>query len=274
KAGTVLVRFIATEERADLSEAQATLREALTQYDRIEGLVARGNASKSSLDAQKRLVEEARSRAAAAEARVADRIIRAPFNGILGLRAVSPGSLVSPGDTMTTLDDISEIRLDFDVPERFLAALEEGQEVAARTAAYPGEIFTGRVAIISTRVDPVTRSFRIRSLIDNTDGRLRPGMFMTVILVSQRRMGVAVPEEALIPVGSEQFLFVIDDEMKARRRKVKIGFRLPGRVEILEGVELGERVVTRGGLRLRPDAPVRVLNDEPQPAQARSRAGL
>lgn len=258
KKGDVLIRLNLEEQRALVDEAKATLNEAEQQLERTRDLVTRGNASKAVLDERVRSVEEARSRLAAAEARLADRVIRAPFDGQLGLRQVSPGALVSPGTAITTLDDLSPIKLDFAIPESFLSAIAPGQSVYARAAAFANERFEGLVATISSRVDPVTRAVTIRAEIPNEDARLRPGMLMTVEVINNRRDVIAVPEEALVPLGSEQFVFIVKADDTVERRRVSIGLRRPGMVEILDGLQKGETLVVTGTMRLRPGAPVRI----------------
>ena len=260
--GDVLLELTSEEEQAQLAEAQANLREAERQYDRIADLVRRGNASKSSLDAQERQVAETRSRIAAAEARIADRVIAAPFAGILGLRRVSPGTLVEPGTTITTLDDVSLIKLDFSIPERFIAALAPGQQVVGLAAAYPNRDFLGEVRTVDSRVDPITRAVTVRAEIPNPDAAIRPGMLMTVRVISRQRRVLSVPERALVPVAEQQFVFVVDTDNTVRRVQIDIGTRRPGTVEVLSGLAEGDRVVTAGTMRLRPGARVRVMDGD------------
>ncbi len=260
EAGEVLITLNMAEQKALLSESEATLLEAQQQLERTRDLVTRGNASRATLDSRIAAVEEARSRVAAAKSRIQDRIVRAPFSGILGLRMVSLGALVSPGTPITTLDDISPIKLDFAIPEQFLSALGKGQVVIAKAAAYPELDFNGEVTTVSSRVDPVTRAVTVRAEIPNEDGYLRPGMLMTVNVINREREAIAVPEEAIIPVGREQFVFIITDENVAERRKITIGLRRPGIVEVLSGVTPGEKVVVAGMLRLRPGTPVRIMS--------------
>ncbi len=258
--GDILVTLNMAEQKALLAEAEATLLETEQQLERTRDLVTRGNASRATLDTRIASVEEARSRAAAAKARIQDRIIRAPFSGILGLRMVSLGALVSPGTPITTLDDITPIKLDFAIPEQFLSTLSRGQVVISKAAAYPELDFNGVVTTISSRVDPVTRAVTVRAEIPNEKGLLRPGMLMTVNVINRERDAIAVPEDAIIPVGREQFVYIITDENIAERRKITIGLRRPGIVEVLSGVTPGEKVVVAGTLRLRPGTPVRIMN--------------
>uniref|UniRef100_UPI0025BB96D9 efflux RND transporter periplasmic adaptor subunit n=1 Tax=Maricaulis sp. TaxID=1486257 RepID=UPI0025BB96D9 len=197
EAGTILVELTDTEEAADLAEARSTLRETQRDLDRTNDLIARSVVPQSRLDEARAAVERARARVASIEAQLADRIVRAPFAGIVGLREVSLGGLVRPGDTIARLDDTSRIKLDFTVPERFLSVVRAGMQVAAETSAYPGETFTGEIAQIDSRIDPVTRSVIIRAEIENLDGRLLPGQLMTVSVRRDVRSRPAVPGAAL-----------------------------------------------------------------------------
>ncbi len=263
RKGTILVELDHAEEDAQLAEAEATLQEAERQLARIRELVARGNATESALDEQKRNVAQARARVAQVKARIATRIIRAPFDGVLGLRQVSVGALVTPGTVITTIDDITPILLDFSVPERFLSALAVGQAIRARAAAFPDRLFTGRILAISARVDPVTRAVTVRAELPNTDQLLRPGMLLEVAVIGRSRRSLAVPEEALLLIGRQHYVYVIHPDGTAERRKVTIGQRLPGIVEITKGLGPGEKVVVAGILRLRPGMKARILKEHP-----------
>jgi len=153
---------------------------------------------------------------------------------------------VTPNTVITTLDDISTIKLDFNVAEVFLAQLQPGQTIKANSIVYRGQDFEGTVTSVSSRVDPVTRSVQVRAEIDNPDGQLRPGMLLTVGLTLEERDTVVIPEAAVVPSQGRQFVFVIDEESIARRVEVEIGRRRPGLVEIVSGVVPGQRVVTQG----------------------------
>ena len=258
KAGDVIVEMTSREQSADLVAARAELNEATKAYDRIKGLADKGFATKAQLDQAIAARDSAAARVKALESRVADRLIRAPFAGALGLRRVSVGTLVRPGDIITTLDDVSIIKLDFTVPEGFLSALSQGMTVRVTVAAYPKRLFEGRVAGIDTRVDPVSRAVALRAEIPNPDALLRPGMLMTVALLNNQRNVLAVPEQSLVPVEDRQYVFVATADNKAERREVKIGARQPGYVEVTAGLKRGDRVVVEGTLRLRPGATIRI----------------
>lgn len=257
--GAILVELTNAEEQAQLAEYRANLAEAEQQFDRISGLVRRGNAAESVLDQQTEAVDTAKARIDGAIARLNDRLIRAPFAGILGFRRVSPGTLVTPNTIIATLDDISVIKLDFPVPEIFIAAVRPGQEIEARSAAYPDMTFSGVVSTVNSRVDPATRAVTVRAVLPNQDHLLKPGMLLSVVVFKGSSETLVVPEEALVPVQKRQFVFVVGDDGVARRRQVTIGRRRPGRVEILDGLKLGERVITEGAMKIRPGSKVRVL---------------
>ncbi len=264
-AGTILVTLTNAEELANVSSALASYTEAKQQFDRTKTLVDQGNLSQAALDAAIRAVDEATGRLAAVQARAGDYVISAPFAGMLGLRQVSPGTLVSPGTAVTTLDDISVIKLDFSVPERFLSTIHPGQEIAANAAAYRDREFRGLVTTINSRVDPVTRAVTIRAEIANPEALLRPGMLLTVDLVSNIAETISVPEKALIPVGDSQFVFRITAENTSERIEVRVGRRYRDRVEVLGGLKVGDLVVTAGTLRLRPGGRVKIQREESVP---------
>lgn len=264
--GTILVELTNREELAQVSEAEANLREARQQYDRVKDLVAEGTVAQATLDQRTRALEEARSRLAAAVARTEDRVITAPFSGRLGLRNISPGTLISPGTTITTLDDLSIIKVDFSIPERFLSALQVGQQIVTYSAAYPDHEFEGTVTTIDPRIDPVTRAVTLRAELPNDEDLLRPGMLMTVDLTNNPRNALAVPETAIAPQGANQYVFVLTDENTVRRTEVGTGARAGGFVEITSGLSPGDEVVVSGALRLRDGIDVQVMGHEPAAA--------
>jgi len=279
EAGQVLVEMTSGEEHAQLDEARVTVDEAERQYQRIKSLRAQQSASESQLDEQRRVWEASRARLAAIESRLADRLIRAPFAGVVGLRNVSVGALVTPGDLITTLDDDSVMKLDFPVPAVYLAIIRPEMTVKAVTRTWQGRIFEGRVKSIDSRVDPVTRTVIVRALLSNPDHALRPGMLMQVELFSAQRQVIVLPEECLVAEGQKQFVFVVSaDDNTVQRRQVRIGTRRPGEVEIVEGLTDGELVITDGTLKVRPGAqvsiravddgttPLHQLLEQPEPA--------
>jgi membrane fusion protein (multidrug efflux system) len=263
KKGDLLVAMRRDEQKAALAAAEAVLAERRTAYERARALESRQYTTTAQLQERQAALFEAEALRDAAKARLEDREIRAPFDGVVGLRNISIGALVTPGERITTLDDLDTIKLDFTVPAVYLAAIQPGLEIIARTTALPGREFRGEMSSVSSRVDPVTRSVTARALIDNKDHALRPGLLMTVQLMTNTRMAIVIPEEALVPSGTDNFVFVIENE-RAERREVKIGARRPGEVEILAGLSEGERVVTHGTMRLRDGQKVKVIEEQRQ----------
>jgi membrane fusion protein (multidrug efflux system) len=266
EAGDVLVKLDNLEPVADLAAARAVLVESMASYKRSSELFKTGVGSESQL-----LQDEARKTAdqamvSVAEARMAETIVRAPFAGRIGLRRVSLGSLVGPGTIITTLDDTDVIKVDFDLPEVFLSRLEPGLTIRARSAAWPDDVFTGSVSSVDTRVDPVSRSIRVRSIMPNEKGLLRPGMFLIVTLLNDTIEAMVIPERALIPERSMQYVLVVADNKLVERRPVRIGRRRPGEVEILDGLSVGELVIVDGTQKAREGKAVQILKIEtPQP---------
>jgi len=258
-AGDVLIEMQDAQARAAVAAARAALLDSESKYQRNQELVRSDLVSASQLESSAARRDADRAALDAAEARLADTVLRAPFGGRLGLRRVSLGSLVAPSTVITTLDDTDIIKLDFDVPETALSHLALGLPVVARSAAWPDDTFEGTVASIDTRVDPVSRTLTVRARVPNPRHLLRPGMFLTVELLRRDVTTLMVPEQALVPEQSRQYLLLVDGEGTISRREVVVGRRRPGQVEIMEGVAEGEIVVVEGTQKARVDSRVRVI---------------
>jgi membrane fusion protein (multidrug efflux system) len=188
-------------------------------------------------------------------------MIKAPFDGVVGLRKVSVGDFVNVGQDMVNLEQIDPLKADFRVAELYLAAVRTGQRIELRVDAFPDETFTGAVYAIDPLIDESGRSIVLRARLPNQDGRLRPGLFARVTLVlNERDDAIQVPEQALVPQGQEQFVFRVVDG-KAALTKVEVGIRREGMVEIVEGLGPEDEVVTAGQLKIRDGAPVQPLPD-------------
>lgn len=257
RRGAIIAQLSRGEESADLSAVQARAREADQQLDRLQSLRDRGFATNAAVDQQTALRDSARADANAIRSRISDRVIRAPFDGVLSLRTVSPGTVVSSGSPIATISDISSIKLDFTVPENFLTAIEAGQVIEAKSAAYPDQLFYGTIDKIDPLVDPLSRSITVRAVLANQSRKLRPGMLMTIKIVSETRRGLAIPETALLAQGDQNFVFRVDDEGIARRTPVEVGLRSKGLVEVRNGLKLGSKIVVDGTVKVRDDAPVK-----------------
>ena len=219
----------------------------------------RRRVSQSQLEQLEATLHANEARVTAAEAQLADLVIRAPFEGRTGLRRVSVGSLVSPGTVITTLDDTKIIKLDFAVPETFISILREGLPVVAHSVAFPNREFKGAIASIDSRLDPTTRAVMVRAELPNSDGALKPGMFLNVSLREERGQVITIPEEALVPEEGRQFVFVVTDE-RVQKREVSIGRRKPGKVEIVSGLAAGDRIVVEGTQKVRDGVRVREVS--------------
>lgn len=264
RRGAVLVELDSIEARAELAAARAALTETQSQLKRSQELFATQALSQSQLDQLAATLSANQARVTTAEARLADTVIRAPFDGRTGLRRVSVGSLVTPGTVITTLDDTRIIKLDFSVPETFIAVLVEGLPLTARSVAFPDREFTGQVVSIDSRVDPTSRSVIARAALPNADGLLKPGMFLTVRLTEKRAPVVMIPEHALVPEEGRQYVYVVKDE-RAGKREITIGRRKPGKVEVISGLAAGEIVIVEGTQKVRDGGPVRDVRSEPAP---------
>lgn len=262
RAGETLVELDPTQARAALEEAEAARAQSRSQFQRSKELENTQAVSAAQLQQLASELARDEARVTAARARLADTVIRAPFAGRLGLRHVSLGSLVSPGSVITTLDDIRTVKVDFAVPESVFPALHVGLPVGGSTVAYPGRDFNGEVASIDTRIDPVTRSAQVRARFENSDGRLAPGMFLTLRLTSKPRTTLTVPERAVLSDQGKQYVYVVAEGV-ASRREVRLGDRVPGKAEILQGLTPTDHIVIDGALKLREGSRITELPGTP-----------
>ena len=259
EANALLVDLNNKEEKARVNELNINLNEAKRQLNRFKGLAKESATSEQLLDEQRAKVEAISAQLDVANARLEQLQIRAPFSGQLGIREVSLGSLVRPGDMITNLDDLSLIKVDFSIAEKHFASVAEGQRVFASSAAYPGVQFDGVIDSIDSRVDPVTRSFVVRAIIPNEHNKLRPGMLLQVSLEKRVLNTLVVAEGAVVPQADKQFVYVVDEQNVAHKREVTIGQRQPGRVQVLEGLKQGEQVIVEGTLRVREGSKVEIV---------------
>ena len=269
--GQVLVELKAGEEDAGLIEAQARLAQAERDYDRWKSLADQGIAPKATAEQFRSALDTARARVEAARARKLDRVIRAPFSGVVGLTDVAPGALISPGAPIVTLDDLTMVRVDFQAPDRYVPVLAEGSPIVARADAWPAEVFRGRIARLDSRIDTATRAIMARAEFPNPGRRIKPGMLMRVSIAHGARQGLAVPEAAVQFEGDQAFVFVITPRangFSARKQAVQTGATEGGLVEITTGVRAGDRVVADGLNRIQDGQAVKVAG---RPAGAPAR---
>lgn len=264
-AGDLLLRLDDDIQRADLVEGQARVTAAAKALERARLLMktsAIASATVDKLVAELAIAQADKDRAAR---RLRDRTVVAPFAGIVGFSSVELGARIEDGDIVTTLDDLSLLEIELSLPEGLFGQIGVGQRIVADAVAYPGRTFEGKVETIGSRIDPASRSFKVRALVSNSKMVLPAGMFMHLSVVLDAKRALAVPEEAVVVDGSEAFIFATterDDGERAERRIVKLGRRSFGHVEILEGVEEGTQVVIRGVQKVRDGSLVR----RPKPA--------
>lgn len=267
RKGDLLVELENSEIRAGLAVAEAALSESRSLYNRSVSLAPTQAISASNLEQLQAAMHVNEAQVEAAKARLANTIIRAPFDGRVGLRRVSPGSFVDPSTVITTLDDTDTIKLDFSIPETFLAVVSEGMNIVASSLVYPDERFEGRVASIDTRLDPVARSVQVRATLPNPRGYLKPGMFLTVNLQRDRGPVLVAPEAAIVPQRGLQYVYKVV-EGKAVLQQVTLGRRAPGLVEIVSGVVQGDLLVTEGTHKLRDGMDIEVVGHPPHNEQS------
>ncbi|MFT3728901.1 MAG: efflux RND transporter periplasmic adaptor subunit [Terricaulis sp.] len=261
RTGQVLVELKSTEERADVTNARAAVDVAQSNYNRYSTLAQAGFLAPAALDQYRAALRQAQAGLAAAQSRQQDRVIRAPFSGRLGMTDIAAGTLISPGATIVTVDDTTTIRVDFDVPDRFLPALQAGATIVAQPDPYPGQNIQGRISLVDSRIDPTTHAIRARAEFANPGGRLVPGMLMHIAIENGQRDAVAVPESAVQTEGDQTFVYVIakqDGKDIARQTQVEVGANENGFIEIRSGISAGTNVVADGLSRVEPNAAVRV----------------
>jgi membrane fusion protein (multidrug efflux system) len=257
--GQVLVELKGDQEDAGIAQAKAQLAQADREYQRWKTLADKGIAPRASAEQYLAARDTARAALDSAAAQKLDKVIRAPFSGRVGISDIAPGALISPGTDIVSLDDVSLIRVDFSVPDRYLSLLRQGLLITAKPDALPGQVFTGRIAQIDTRIDPATRALKARAEFSNADGRLKPGMLIKVGIDQGQHQGVAVPEAAIQFEGSQASVFLIAKGPKgqvARRATVQTGLTSEGFVEITSGLKVGDKIVGDGLNRVQDGAPV------------------
>lgn len=264
--GAVLVTLDAAVQEAELQQAKANLALAQTNFQRNQELVAKKFLSQQALDTSSANLKVQQAAVQLADAKVSKTRLKAPFNGMLGLRNVSVGDYVKEGQDLINIEDIATLRMDFKLPETYLGRVKKGQALELSSDALPGQSFKALLDAVDPLVDQGGRAISARARLDNDSGKLRPGMFVRVrLLFGERKDVLMVPEQAIVP-GAQPAVFKVVDG-KAMLAKVKIGVRRAAQVEIVDGLVGGDVVVTAGQLKLRDGAPVRAIG-EATPAAA------
>jgi membrane fusion protein (multidrug efflux system) len=260
QAGEVLVKLDDALTRAELGEAQARLALAEANHRRTSSLARTGNTTQRAEDEATSALETARAAVELIKVRLDKLSITAPFTGVVGIRKISVGAYMSPGAPIANLEKIDELKVDFKVPEIHLADVKVGQEIEVTVDALPRRVFKGTIYAIDPMVDVNGRALTIRARLPNPDLVLRPGLFARITVKGQSEAKVVVvPEEAVVPRGDSALLYRIESG-KAVETKVRLGSRMAGHVEILEGLAPEAIVVTAGQTRLRNGALVEVVS--------------
>nr|WP_070959894.1 efflux RND transporter periplasmic adaptor subunit [Hyphomonas sp. Mor2] len=261
REGKTLLSLAQREQLALVESAEADVEEAARQLERVARLAVAEAVSQSELDSAQRDLDSAEANLRALQSRQKDRVLVAPFDGVLGFRRVSVGSFVRPGDVVATLIDDSEMNLDFDVPSIFTRSIQPGTAIVAETDDLLGAQFSGEIETLDNRIDPITRSIRARASLPNPERLLRSGMFMRVTVTADPRTSLAIPESAVQPVGPRTFVWRVlleNNAWKARRTEVQLGQRADGYIEVVSGLALGDLVITEGIIRIREGSEVKM----------------
>jgi membrane fusion protein (multidrug efflux system) len=259
KKGDPLVLLDDTVWRAAVEQAQAALWLAQSNYARAVDLLNRKAGTTKARDEAMAELRADQASLELAKARLDKTVLKAPFDGVVGLRKASVGDFIDVGKDIVNLEQIDPLKVDFRVAEVYVGAVKPGQNLQLGVDAFAGDRFDGEVYAIDPLIDESGRSILLRARLPNQDGRLRPGMFARISLVlNEREDAIQVPEQALVPQGQDQFVFKVVDG-KAAFTKVKVGIRRDGMAEIVEGLSPGDQVVTAGQLKIRDGAPVKAV---------------
>jgi membrane fusion protein (multidrug efflux system) len=254
RKGQLLVQLDDTLQRAQLQQAEAQASIARTQLQRNRELVAQNFVSQSAVDQSAAALEVADAQVALAMAQLARMRVVAPFDGQAGILRVNLGDYLKDGADIVNLEDISQVWVDYRLPERYLDRVKPGLDVEVSVDALPEQRFKARIEALDSQVESEGRSLLVRARIDNRAGVLRPGMFArTRTVLGIREQAVVVPEEALVPEDGKQYLIKLVDGPKgpvSQRLEAQLGIRVAGKVEVMAGIEPGDRVVTAGQSRL------------------------
>ena len=261
KKGELLVTLNNQEEHAKVSELSANLLESQAHLKRLSDLLLSNATSMSLVEQQVAKTKAIEAQLLSAQAILNDTSIRAPFAGVLGFREISRGAYIDAGTIITSLDDLSQIKVDFYLPERLFTKINIDQKITAFNTAYDEKAFVGKVIAIDSRIDPKTRSMKVRAIIANPSGKLRPGMLLNISVLLQIEKIFQLPESAIIPIEDKHYVFVVNEE-KALRKRIEIGRRHPGFVEISSGLIEGELVVVEGALKLRDGTAVTIIDQK------------
>ncbi len=268
KQGDVLVTLDDALLRVEVQDTAAKLKLAEANFSRANTLSRSGTGTTRARDEAVSELEISRAAHELAKVRLDKATLRAPFDGVVGLRRVSSGAFVQAGTAIVNLEKIDRLKVDFRLPEVHLNLVQQGMPVEIQVDAYPGATFKGSIYALDPAVDVNGRAIRVRAELDNADGRLKPGLFARVVVpVPQEQEVIRIPESGVVPQAGETFVYRVKDN-KAEQIKVVLGRRAAGVVDVLEGLNDGDVLVTAGHLRLRNGATVDIVGGDEAPQAA------
>ncbi|WP_419834853.1 efflux RND transporter periplasmic adaptor subunit [Endozoicomonas atrinae] len=262
KSGKLLVELDDREQAAITAQARIAFEDAQRQLEYMETLITRKAISIDELKAQRAMVERLEA-ALQAELAILDHYtLEAPFTGTLSFHEQSIGALINAGTVLTTLDDLSTMKLTFDLPESSLSHVRKGARITATTDAWPGKAFTGTIDSINPRIDPVNLTFQVRALLDNPNLQLLPGMLMRTSIERPGEQQLVVPSRSILFDGNRRYVFVIDEHNQVERRTITTGQSIDQYIVVLSGLAEGEMVVNEGAVKVTDGRRVKVLEEE------------
>lgn len=265
--GQLLIQLDDDKARAALAEAKAYLKDQLRILQEYERLVKSSAITQTAINAQKANVDIAQARLDAANANLKDLHITAPFAGTVGLIDFSRGKMVTAGSELITLDNLSVMQLDLQVPERYLSQLAKGMKVSATTAAWPGQVFVGELVAIDSRINQQTLNLRVRVHFPNPDLVLKPGMLVSADMNFPAIEAPIIPVQALEYSGTKRYVYVVDEDNKATRTEVSLGARIENQVVIEQGIAIGDKIVVQGIVNMRDGVEVKELGQNAKISQ-------
>lgn len=266
KKGQLLIQLNDDKASAAIKEAQAYLNDEKRKLKEFQRLAKKNAITQTEIDGQKASVDIAQARLEAANANLSDLHISAPFSGTVGFIDFSRGKMVSVGTELLTLDNLSLMQLDLQVPERYLSMLSTGMNVEAMSQAWGGTVFSGKVVGIDSRINAETLNLRVRIEFPNKDLKMKPGMLMAAELDFPAINAPIIPVQALEYSGTKRYVYVIGDDNKVTRTQVTLGARVENRVVIESGLDIGQDIVVQGLVNMREGVTVKLLEQETQPA--------
>lgn len=266
KVGDKLFQIDDRVVSAELKQAEANLQLARLDFERFRKLSGTGAATKQRYDQAQANLGVMEANAQLARTKLEYSTIRAPFDGVVGLRNVSVGELVAVGQELANFVSYDPMKVDFTIPETQASQLAVGQQIEVKLEALPNETFTGNVFALDSQLDDAGRAVALRATIPNPDGKLRPGYFARISLtVAEKESALIVPEDAVVPQGDAKLVFIIKKDGSTEAVPVQLGQRLKGEVEVVSGLKEGQQVITSGHMKLRPGTKVQVIDPNAKP---------